>query len=143
MFHEVFDNRMIVGSQSVNWELHKAALDQMIGARLRRGQRFGNRLFSDPAWDILLHLYKSDLIQQRVSVSDISAMANVPATTSIRWLQTLIEEGLVERSVDPLDQRRHWVSLSEHGRSQMSEYVTVELARSSAHGTPTFNAYAR
>lgn len=93
-------------------------------ARKIRAAFFGEDLFGDPAWDILLELYACELSQQRISVSSASAAAGVPATTALRWMAVLEEKNLIARDKDPFDARRVWVSLSSHGKMLMDGYLT-------------------
>jgi DNA-binding MarR family transcriptional regulator len=83
---------------------------------------FGSDLFADPAWDILLELYASELGQHRVTVTDVSIAADVPAATAIRWIGKLVQVGLVERMNDRFDGRRVWLALSSSGSSTMRRY---------------------
>ena len=101
---------------------------RIISARAGRRQFFGADLFSDPAWDILLELYALHCEQRRVSVSKLCLATSVPSTTALRWLDKLQSDGVIERTTDPLDGRRIWVSLSPSGIATMTSYLR-ELAR--------------
>lgn len=94
-------------------------------ARNMRASLFGEDLFGDPAWDILLELYSCELGQRRISVSKVSAASGVPSTTGLRWIGILEERNLAEREKDPRDDRRAWISLTPHGRSLMHRYFTA------------------
>lgn len=99
-----------------------AIADQIYKARRKRDQLFGiSGLFSDPAWDILLDLLRSESQLNRVSVSSACIAACVPATTALRWLTTLEEYGLIERHQDPADARRTFVSLTRQGRKRICD----------------------
>lgn len=91
-------------------------------ARAQRGLYFSSRLFSDPAWDILLQLYAAALMQRKLTVSRLTKRSGVPMTTAIRWLATLESEGLLTRQEDPLDGRQVYVSLSAKGLRGMQAY---------------------
>lgn len=95
----------------------------IISARAARRRFFGDELFADPAWDILLELYTFRSSQQRTSVSKLCLTAGVPTTTALRWIEKLHSDGLVERQPDPLDARRVWISLSERGYEAMTSYL--------------------
>lgn len=96
---------------------------RVIAARAARRQFFTADLFADPAWDILLELYALHCEQQRTSVSKLCVAVAVPATTALRWIDRLESDGLLDRSPDPLDARRIWVSLSVKGLHAMNSYV--------------------
>lgn len=94
-------------------------------ARRRRTEFFNGKLFSEPAWDILLELYATHLEQRRISVSSVCHATEVPGTTGLRWLDALLREGLIEKSYDPLDGRRIYVGLSQRGLRAMSAYFAA------------------
>ena len=96
---------------------------RIIDARSRRRRYFGDELFADPAWDILLELYALHCDQRRTSVSKLSIGAAVPTTTALRWIDKLHHDGLVEREPDPRDARRVWVALSDRGFRAMQSYL--------------------
>lgn len=96
---------------------------RIIRARHQRSRFLPSKLFSDPAWDILLALYAAEVGQRRITVGQVCAAADIPATTGLRWLGTLEEMGLAARRADPLDARRFFVSLTGEGREAMSGYL--------------------
>lgn len=93
-----------------------------IRARSQRDRFFLKGLFADPAWDMLLDLYVSEISGQKVSVSSLCIASNVPSTTALRWIASLDCEGLVERSSDSRDRRRYFISLTNKGRCAMDAY---------------------
>ena len=93
-----------------------------INARRARDAFLPAHLFADPAWDMLLELYAAELDQVRMSTSNLCDASAVPATTALRWISTLENEGLIERQSDPLDARRIFVRLSSHGVGSMEAY---------------------
>lgn len=102
------------------------AVVRMIQSRADRPRFVPSYLFADPAWDILLGLYYAELVQRRVSVSGLCIASNVPATTALRWIKTLENEGLISRARDPLDTRRYFMALTEAGLSAMDGYFTSQ-----------------
>ena len=108
--------------------------------RQRRREFFGEDLFGEPAWDMLLDLYIAEKKNKRVSVTAACIGANCPGTTALRWLQQLEGRGLVFREADPNDARRSFVRSSEHGHAKMTECLRVNGAltahkRGQHHGT--------
>lgn len=71
--------------------------------RRRRNEFFGGMLFADPAWDILLELYIMRVARKPVRVKNACIASGVPATTALRWIGLLQEQGLIERSADTMD----------------------------------------
>lgn len=94
-------------------------------ARALRRNYFNDRLFADPAWDMLLDLYEAELGQRKIAITALGLGAEIPATTALRWVNTLQGEQLVERSNDPMDGRRVFVSLSGNGLQAMQDYFAA------------------
>ena len=94
----------------------------VIRARRLRSRYFPDHLFADPAWDMLLDLLQAELAQLRVPVSSLCIAAAVPATTALRWLKSMTEEGIFLRRADPHDGRRVFVELSPQASSAMRRY---------------------
>jgi DNA-binding MarR family transcriptional regulator len=77
-----------------------------------RARFFNEKLFSDPAWDIILDLLEAEITQRRVPVTSLCIAAAVPPTTALRWIRSMTEAGLLHRRPDPHDGRRDFVELS-------------------------------
>ena len=99
--------------------------------RRNRDRFFGNDLFADPAWDILLELYAAALAQYRVSVSNLCIAAAVPGTTALRWIKQLEDAGMIVRRADPTDGRRHFLMLSDRALGTMNAYFRTVPADAS------------
>lgn len=106
-------------------EIRASEIRGIIGARRRR-HVLGEDLFSDPAWDILLELYASELEHQRHSIGSLTASVPVPATTVLRWIAELERLHLVSRSDDPRDQRRIFIGLSSEGSKRMISFFEAK-----------------
>jgi DNA-binding MarR family transcriptional regulator len=98
------------------------AVRSVIRARRLRERFFDEALFADPAWDMMLDLFESELSGRRVAVSSLCAGAAVPATTALRWIKTLVEKGLFVRRNDPLDGRRVFIELSPAASLALKRY---------------------
>lgn len=103
-----FDNETIILS---SYDRQKVT-DRIIAFRRRREKLFGQDLFADAAWDIMLDLYRAHLAKKTISVSSACIAAHVPPTTALRWLAVLEERNLIVREADTRDRRRVYVSLS-------------------------------
>jgi DNA-binding MarR family transcriptional regulator len=106
-------------------QLNAGDLQKILDARRQRARFFDENLFADPAWDILLDLYRAHLAQQRISVTSVCFGAGVPVSTALRWLNALAERNLARRSQDPLDGRRFFVELTHSGVSAMAGYFAA------------------
>lgn len=94
----------------------------VIRARRLRARFFSEELFADPAWDMLLDLLQAEIAQLRVPVSSLCIAAAVPATTALRWLKTLVSQGLFVRRADPHDGRRVFVELAPDTSQALRRY---------------------
>jgi DNA-binding MarR family transcriptional regulator len=94
----------------------------VIRARRLRMRYFSQELFADPAWDMLLDLLQAEIAQLRVPVSSLCIAAAVPATTALRWLKTLVVQGLFIRRADPHDGRRVFVELAPETSQALRRY---------------------
>ncbi|AOH85647.1 hypothetical protein AWL63_18595 [Sphingomonas panacis] len=104
---------------------------QWLAALRLREDIFGNELFADPAWDMLLDLLSAEERNENVNVTSFSAMA---PSTSVRWSVILEEKGLVVRLRDPGDRRRMLVKLSPEGRQLMRSYFDTLVRKGSCPG---------
>lgn len=96
----------------------------LIRGRRLRNRYFAEDLFADPAWDILLHLFLSELLQVPVPVSTLCMAAAVPPTTALRWVTSMTEQALVRRQADPHDGRRVFVELTPETSLALRRYFT-------------------
>ena len=102
--------------------------------RATRARFFGDDLFHDPAWDMLLDLYAAHIEQKRVSITSVCMASGVPTTTALRWLNALERRQLINKANDPNDGRRIFVALSPQGLSSMDSYFASCRDRSSMAG---------
>ncbi len=100
---------------------------ETIRQRRLREHLFPPDLFADPAWDMMLDLYATHLERGAVSVSSLCIAAAVPATTALRWLKRLTDEGCFIRKEDTRDHRRTYIFLSDAARRQMDQYFDQML----------------
>jgi hypothetical protein len=102
---------------------HLALARKAYNLRRKRAALFGNPdLFGEPAWDILLDLFIAHGEGKPVSVSSACIGSASPATTGLRWLGVLADEGLVVRENDPEDHRRVMVRLTQAGLAAMERF---------------------
>lgn len=74
-------------------------------------------------WIMLVELYIALYENQRISVSGVSVMADVPSTTGLRYLDALAFNGIVVRVPDNNDRRRSWVQLTDTGRKTVEQML--------------------
>jgi len=97
---------------------------EIIRLRRMRERFFDAELFADPAWDILLDLMAARLENTPVSVSSLCIAASVPPTTALRWITTMVKNGLLERRRDPNDARRVFLELADETADKIEDYFT-------------------
>lgn len=104
---------------------------QIIAMRKQRFRYFGDDLFADPAWDILLDLTAARAEHKRVSVTSLCIASNVPPTTALRWIAQMTEAGLLVRVQDDADRRRAFIAISDRAADAMARYF-AELGKAAA-----------
>ena len=109
-------------------EIAPETVRTVIRARRLRARFFEEALFADPAWDMLLDLTQAEIAQVRVPVSSLCIAAAVPATTALRWIKTLTDNGLLVRRADPHDGRRVFVEMAPATSIAMKRYF-AEVGR--------------
>ena len=122
--------RDLIKSGPANDRSHSPAspgskIGEILRARSMRAKFFKAELFADPAWDMLLDLYRAELDQYRVSVTSLCTASGVPTSTALRWLKALEDGGLITRRQDPLDGRRTFVALTTAAVESMDAYFAA------------------
>lgn len=92
-------------------------------ARRARDKMLDEKLFGEPAWDMLLALYCLPARGEMLSVTALAHAANAPPSTGHRWQQILMAKGLIERGPQCVDARRQMVRLTHFGREMLEQYL--------------------
>jgi hypothetical protein len=87
--------------------------------RRARSPVFDPEIFGEPAWDMLLDLFQEQVAERQVYIKNACIGADVPTSTGLRWIDTLIERKWIVRQADPNDRRRQTVALSDEGMAKM------------------------
>lgn len=98
-------------------------LRRLVDARKLRADFFGSHLFVDPAWDILLLAYVALLEDEPFLISTLCRTSTAPATTTLRWINVLEQEGWLARRDDPLEGQGSRLSLTSSGKVAMEAYL--------------------
>ena len=101
---------------------------QLLALRQMRRDMLGADLFADPAWDLLLHLYLETSAGRQVAISGLCAAAKVRPTTGLRWINLLVEAGLLAKTDDPADARRVFLSFAPGGEERMDRLLAQAVA---------------
>jgi hypothetical protein len=105
-----------------DWENLGRKVTAVIQARRLRAHYFDEELFADPAWDMMLDLFRAELCQRRIATSSLCVAAAVPATTALRWIKAMTEKGLFVRHDDPFDGRRVYIELAPEVSEALRRY---------------------
>jgi DNA-binding IclR family transcriptional regulator len=98
-------------------------IESILQVRRKRGEIFGEGLFSDPAWDILLELFAAELGKRKLGLPDLAHIA--PRSTVARWVAKLEEMRLVVCDGDPLRPDDFSIALSRECSAKMSAYLSA------------------
>lgn len=96
-------------------------------ARRARSRFIDSDILGEPAWDILLDLSIQRMKGKRVSVTSLCIASAVPATTGLRWIAQLRDQGLLERRDSEADKRKSFVQLTEAGWRKMRAYFFHQM----------------
>lgn len=96
-----------------------ATARRLYAMRGARSAAFGDDLFGEPAWDMLLDLFVSAADGRKLSVSAVCIGSRCSPATAHRYLVLLEESGIVARVPDAMDHRRHFVRLTTRGEAVM------------------------
>ncbi|RYG88962.1 MAG: hypothetical protein EON59_02705 [Alphaproteobacteria bacterium] len=83
--------------------------------------------FADPAWDLLLDLLASQHEGRLISISSACIAASVPPTTALRWLNRMLDAGIIYRIEDIGDRRRSFVGLASPVAARLEQWVARHL----------------
>jgi len=92
-------------------------------ARRGRDRMFEDKLFGEPAWDMLLALYCLPPRGEILTVTSLGYAANVAPSSATRWQKLLLGRDLIKRGPDISDGRQQLVALTDKGRVLMERYL--------------------
>ena len=67
----------------------------LIRSRMERARYLATDLLADPVWDILLFLLHAEIRRRAVSASSASVASGLPEKVGNRWLDTMVQCGLI------------------------------------------------
>ena len=105
------------------------SVEAFIRTRRERARYLPADLFTDPAWDMMLDLLRSEIGGADVTVSDLSLAASVPNSTGLRWIAAMVARGLFVRERDPKDSRRIFIRLSPELSAALRRYFVEVVER--------------
>ena len=96
---------------------------QELASRRRRIGIFGNTMFAEAGWEILLTLYGEFSLSAQ-TISRISETVTTAPTTTLRWLDYLEAQGFLERRSHPTDTRAVLIELTDKAVNTMDLYFS-------------------
>ena len=98
---------------------------EILRLRQRRAHYLNPAMFGEPAWDMLLVLYVNDGV--RFTIGHLGRFADLSPSTTLRWVDYLIERGLVSSESHPTDARAKHVRLTDTARNSLDAYFFETL----------------
>lgn len=95
----------------------------LLRLRKLRATAFVDKLFAQPAWDMLLELLECQLRGRRLSVSSLYLAAGVPPATALRRINDMERAGLIKRAYDPRDRRRQFIELTPETLQKLRNFL--------------------
>ena len=71
-----------------------------------------------------LDIYICGLKEERVTVSAIAHSSGIPMTTAMRYINVMVQQGLIEKTPNPADNRMIFVSLSSDCMEKIEKLLT-------------------
>lgn len=101
-------------------------LARYLEARRVRAMLFGQNLFSDPAWDILLALYQAELEGGALTLEQLSETLRLSLSVVVGQVGTMERRGLLEEHrSSPNSRRRRAIRLSPLALDAMASWFSL------------------
>lgn len=100
----------------------KSFFAHIIDMRRTRDRIFGGDLFGEPAWDMLLHLMVARFDEQGMAAQALASAIGHPESTTIRYIDAMVADNLLERDNQPIDPRDGIVRLTDDAARAMLEF---------------------
>jgi len=98
-------------------------LQGMKAAQALRSEYLPPACRSDTNWGLVAALLLATLEGRRVQMSSLGLAADIPYTTALNHIRTLIRHGYFRAIPDPRDRRRNYLELSPELRKQSEDYL--------------------
>lgn len=116
--------RSLEGQLYVTQAMIEAGVDRELKALELRHKIFPKIAHGQISWTLLLVAYKHTTQRKPLSVTNLMSWSLVPPTTSLRHLNLLEDEGLLDGEADVNDARRRWITATAETRRLMVRYFT-------------------
>ena len=92
-----------------------------LAVRKDRTRIFGESLSADPPFQILVALFVSEQTEPIVTVTRLTDLASLTASTALRWLEPLARDGWITRADVANDRRKAKISLTSKARKSLDK----------------------
>jgi hypothetical protein len=103
-------------------------IDEFVRLRSLRNQLFGENLFYDPVWNMLLDLMIARLRGRQISVTSLCIASGVPETTALRLIGELTRRAVLVRKDDASDGRRVFIELTNRHANAVARWLLAAAA---------------
>lgn len=93
--------------------------------RRERTREFSSSFFGEPAWEMLLELYVRESFGVSSTIAQLKPCLQVRASTLLRSLHRLADDGLVARMAHPLHDGTEFVELTARARQALERYLAA------------------
>ena len=118
------DDQMLISRSMDDGDLISRAEKYLNWGRLKsRILDSGNGLFANSCWNMCLDIFICGLKDQRITVSSIAHSSGIPMTTAMRYINVMVEQGLLQKTPNSADNRMIFVSVSEDCSEKIRELL--------------------
>jgi predicted SnoaL-like aldol condensation-catalyzing enzyme len=101
---------------------------RILAGRKQRDRFFAPALFSNPAWDMLLHLYVATAEDGGMDMLDCWMVSSTPKGVALRWLDYFRQEEMVVEIADRKRMDQTLIRLSDATQMAISAYLGSLIA---------------
>jgi hypothetical protein len=103
-------------------DVSEEAVAGLIRLRVERACYLATDLFADPVWDILLFLLHAEIGRRSISASSAALASGLPEIVGRRWLNTMVEHGLIKVQDHPDGSGGELVEIMPEASRNMRRY---------------------
>lgn len=107
---------------------HPSLVRAVISQIHSRARYFDADLLCAPIWNMMLDLTAAHGEGRPISVTSLCIASGAPDTTALRHIRHMSARGVINRTPDPFDRRRDYVSLSDWALDAMHRYFVEVIA---------------
>lgn len=112
-----------------------AMLARYVEARRVRAMIFGQNLFADPAWDMLLLLFQAELEGRTMTLEQVSETLRLSMNVMLNHVGILERRGLLaEHRLSPSGQRRRIMRLTSLAVDAMTSWLSIAFGAEEGAG---------